>query len=385
MKKHHLLAVVALLLAATPVAAQPIHGHPQKQAYASPAEWPDFADGQFHWSLFDSVQTAHCGHIIPKFPYYAELNDDPFDFAFTIKMYHCAGKITGLVIADAVLAPSQVVWDMGASLPLKGDPNAVLTFTGKIHFDPKTLGRWHHQHGWMAMRLATTVTFDTGDSGQNNLHVPYFSVADPTAPEDPPFGGHGPVISVRNTTAPLSQTNFGDMVMQIDDYLPLLPITGPWAFLIEAYNYTAVVPCCQGLFEQRRDLDLHAGNQGTLILSQAADIAGVTRTILLDPTGLSKGPHKDALFWKSTFGPETTTALLSIGWTVGDGVPSGPVLCADPKATNVGGPLPCVFPPPVDPLPPPPPIFQPVFRLDPVKGILICQTADPATCMPIVK
>jgi hypothetical protein len=97
-------------------------------------------------------------------------------------------------------------------------------------------------------------------------------------------------------------------------------------------------------------MDFHNGVPGKMIVSEPANQQGFsTRTLMLDPATMTKGPHKDGVFWKSTFGRETIATLLAFSYVVGDSVPGAAELCADPKATNLGQPLPCTFPPPPPP------------------------------------
>jgi len=357
---RYLSWAAAAALFAVPVSAQPIHGHPQKAAYASPAEWPELFDGQMHWAKFDAIQTQHCVHLIPKFMYGAEWGDDAVVVPFTLKMFHCAASVTA-VYGEGL---ASVTMDGDTTFPIKGDPGALLTFTGKATFDPTrpAFKRFHKQHGWTNVRFAASVAFDNGDVGYHNVWMSYFSIVDRSVPEAVPPGDYGPIISIRDTVFPVSKTNFGDMVMEVEDWLPLLPINTPWFFRVSAYNYTSTAPCCpDGLLEQRRDMDFHNGVPGKIIVSNPANQQGFsTRTLMLDPATMTKGPHKDGLFWKSTFGSETISALLTFSYVVGDSVtpvtpvppvvPVGPVpeLCADPTATNTGQPLPCTFaaPPP---------------------------------------
>jgi hypothetical protein len=109
---------------------------------------------------------------------------------------------------------------------------------------------------------------------------------------------------------------------------------------------------------------------GKIIVSEPANQQGFsTRTLMLDPSTMTKGPHKDGVFWKSTFGNQTIGTLLAFSYVVGDSVTPvspvppaspGPQLCADPTATNIGQPLPCTFAP--LPLPLPPPDSEPDYQ-----------------------
>ena len=206
------------------------------------------------------------------------------------------------------------------------------------------------------MRFAASVVFDNGDIGYHNVWMSYFSVVDTSVAEAIPPGDYGPIISIRDTMFPVSQTNFGDMVLEVEDWLPLLPINTPWFFRVSAYNYTSTAPCCpDGLIEQRRDMDFHNGVPGTLIVSDPANQQGFSaRTLMLNPATMTKGLH-EGVFWKSTFGSQTIAALLAFSYEVSDSVAPappapvpGPEVCMDPKATNLGKPAPCTF----EPLPP---------------------------------
>lgn len=374
--------IFAALLWSIPASAQPIRGHPQKAAYASPSEWPELFDGQMHWPKFDGIQSEHCAHIIPKWPQGAELADQSFTVTFTLKLFHCDAWLTGFYgegFRDVKLD--------GAVIPFKGDPTKLITLTGSATFDPllPAFGRFHHPHGWTNPRLEASFVFANGDVGYHDFMMSYFSVSDLSETEALPPGNFGPIISIRNTMFPVSGTNFGNMVLEVEDWLPLLPIKAPWFFRVSAYNYTSTAPCCpNGLLEQRRDMDFHGGIPGTVVLSEPHDQLGVSaKTMVLDPATTTQGTHKDGLFWKSTFNNETVAALLVVTWTAGDSGTPLPQLCTDPKATNVGQPLPCIYP-----LPPMCSwnLIATGIRVNScdAKRMQLCATSDPASCQEVV-
>lgn len=353
-----LLPLIATTMIATSATAQPLHGHPQVIRYNSPSDWPKIFDGQMHWDKFDAIQTQHCVHLQTQIPYGADLNDDAFDIKFSMLMFHCASRVTALFDGDN---QANVTWDDGVTFPVMGDPSKLLTFTGTWHFDPKRLGRFHHKHGWTQVRFEATMVFTSGDVGYHNFWWSYYSIADLSAPEDLPPGGFGPVLSVRNTIFPMNGTSFGDMVMEVEDWLPLLPIKAPWFFRVSAYNYTSVAPCCpNGLLEQRRDMDFHNGVPGTVIVSLPHDQQGFSPlTLVIDPTTMTPGPHKDGVFWKSTFNGQTIAALLAFSYVVGDGGTPPP-----PAWATLSG------------------LFQ---QLGNMEQFRFCPTSSPMNCQAYVK
>lgn len=379
MKTHTPVFLIALAFVclAVSASAQPIHHHPQKAAYASPAEWP-IHSGQAHWPDADPTRTCHVPHVEPQFPYGAELDGSPFVVPFTLRLFHCAGRITSF---DGE-AFAGITWDAtGTSTPpvMRGDPAALVSWTGKVTIAPQQPrnGRFFHPHGWNGIRFGATAQLDNGDIAVNNFWTSFYSIADPRAPEvleftSGPTGGDYAMLSERANFGPAcaSQTprppysecaSFGDMITEINDWVPLTPISKPWTTAVAVYNYTAGSVLPNGRFEQRQDLDLHNGVRGTLIDSGVNDVLGFTnRSVTFDPAVLGPGLHKEAIFWTQTFAAQsqTASALIVVPVSVDLNAPPPPPVqtCTDPKATNVGGPLPCVFPPPP---PPPPPVVTP--------------------------
>ena len=132
-KMRSFLAVLAFVVFPTLVNAQPIHHHPQKAFYASPAEWP-IHSGQVHWPNPDPTMTCHL-HVEPKFPYGADLGNMPFEVPFTLKLFMCAARITSF---DGETF-SAITWDAtgGTTVPvMRGDAMALKQWTGKVLIDP---------------------------------------------------------------------------------------------------------------------------------------------------------------------------------------------------------------------------------------------------------
>ena len=84
------LTLVFMSFAVFPVAAQTIHGHPQKAAYASPAEWP-FLSSQCHWKVNNVL--AHT-HVEVTAPVYSEWTGGTLKVPVQFQLFHTAGKIT---------------------------------------------------------------------------------------------------------------------------------------------------------------------------------------------------------------------------------------------------------------------------------------------------
>lgn len=346
------LVLLAALSIASVASAQPIHGHPQLAAYTSLAQ-RRAVSFQGHWPSLDPTMTCHLHVDLNDFPYGAELASDLFDVHFTLKLFMCDGTI-GAFWGDSFVA---TVWDATAStggltMPvLQGDPHGLKEWKGVVTIDPRK-GRYAHPHGWTLVPFNARLTFTNGDGMDVAGFASFFSVIDRSAPEVPPPGGDGPVLSARVdagaacrnvTPRPANCTSFGTMITEIDNWIPILPIATPWHTKIAVYNYTSNDPLPNGRFEQRFNIDLHAGVRGVLTDSGTADKQGFSgRDVVFDPAVMGPGPHNVAFFWTQTVA-ETVSALVVINVPVGTSVPP-PLLCTDPTAPNVGGPAPCLPP-----------------------------------------
>lgn len=335
-------ALIAALSIASAAAAQPIHGHPQKTAYASPAEWP-IRSFQGHWPGLDPVTTCHV-HVEPQYPEDAELGSAPFVVPFTVVMHKCEKPARmGLFYGENIRS---VVWDLTKSsvMPdMRNDPAVDTSWTGKATIDPTMGDRFAAPlHGWMSVRFGTRTAFDNGDQMDVSGWQSHFSVIDPTAPERPaPQGGR--IRSARvDIVSHVTGTVMGTMVTEYQGPLPLAPIRAPFVVPVSVYNYTASVPLPHGQFEYRHDIDLHHGVRGTLLDAGTADVGGFNRTVTFDPAVMGPGAHREAAFWTQTLGAETVSSIIVATVTVAGVAP--PLLCTDPLAPNFGGPAPCLPP-----------------------------------------
>jgi hypothetical protein len=345
--------LVVCLLTALPASAQPIHGHPQKAAYASPAEWPAI-DSQGWRGDPDPMVAGHV-HVIPKFPAYAVIADwSTIEVPFTLKAHNIAGTIE-MFTGEHVRS---VRWDAtGTSeMPnLRGDPNGLLEWTGVATVD-LTLGDdgFLHifkfpLHGWAEVRFFTRTVLDNGDFLDVSSVVPVYSLIDPTAPEALGAEQGNPGVHVRTSVVVWrnNQALAGELVTEISDYVPLAPISSPWPTIANVYNYTAPagVPFENERFELRLDADLHHGVAGSLLQVENVGLAQNKQflgPIFLNPAAMGTGPHKILAVWTQPLGAEAVSAALIFPVAVSDGVPV-PTICTDPTALNVGGLLPCRF------------------------------------------
>lgn len=386
MKKITIVALLALsalvrpaLRAQTPLppGALRIHGHPQKAFYASDAEWPTI-EAQGWWDQADPIQACHL-HLGVVFPSYAELTTAaPFDTHFTLKLHNCSGSITQIFGGGF----NNVIWDdTGTSTPpvMRGINPGLVQWSGRttilfrLHGDQPWLGTLNDLpvHGWIADDWNARALLDNGDEISVQKVDCLYSLLDPTKPEQPASGQgnpgivHSSRVTVRNLkvdpTRPgrtLGDTSFGAMVMEVNDYVPLLPIGGdasstPWKTIVNPYNYTAASALPDGRFMVLEDANLHGmpppPNRGTTLVSDPAGVTGfINRTIIFDPAVMGTGAHKVLTVWRQTAGNENIHAVLSISVPVAAGG-VGVMLCTNSAALNVGRPLPCVFPPPPPP------------------------------------
>jgi len=359
--------------------AQPIHGHPQKAAYMSASEYPNLSC-QTHWApgenpvvppadaptvdlatgKFGNSTISHAVHLDLKAPIYREVTG-PITFAGTLMQFHFAGV--------SVIDPSRfelyrdIVWDeTGTSTPpdLHGNPTGLTMHGFHITMDP-TLPIGGHAapaHGWFVAELQAMSFFDNGDSVITGNMPPFYSMLDPNADERSSY----PLVDCRSYAASSRRPDhaWGITFTETGQYLPLAPISVPWTNIWSSAGYGGSNPEAASL-DQRADLDLHSGNSGRVIyhLQRAGDIF---EAVTIDPAVLGNGPHKVATIRTQPDGPEMVATLAVITITVDPNAPPveccavappPPVVtstCQDPGATNIGGPLPCVFTPP----PPPP-------------------------------
>lgn len=350
-----LLAVVCLSASAF---AQLLHGHPQLAAYPDPSFYPTIS-AQGHWApsenpiasdptgviVFDlahgTLGNSTLGHThldLVKCPLYAELTA-PIVCNFAVKLFHSAA----VAVFDPALQEGarDIVWDAGATPTLRCDPTSLCVWTGHLTLDP-ALGRWATPHGWWSPLLSVKTFFDNGDKMDTRLFASFYSMLDPTAPDT---GGHP---FVESHTAPLSARHpndvWGDNFVQAPTYLPIAPIDQPYPEHFNTAGYGGQL--FDAVFEQRADLDLHNHVGGTLLktVTQTGDLSA---DVVYDPAVLGAGVHKMAILRNqlSSEGNDAVNTLLVFDVIVGPSFPA-PTTCQDATATNFGGPLPCVFPPP---------------------------------------
>lgn len=349
------LALACLALAA-PAAAQSIHGHPQKAAYASSAEWPPLS-GQCQ--LFPSPMIAHY-HFEPNAPIYAVNAGEPFTMRFAVKLFMLPGHIQFLG-GDMVQA---IVWDAtGTSTPpdhLTGDPHGLKTWTGQITLAPlqriaSNLGGFGPPlpvHGWFIVNVTARVQLDNGTRVDTDFGFPMWSNLDPTAPIENQPQVHGPSLGMGCFQASLADASiwppvdpavFGKQITQVDDYLPILgPLTGSWPVHSFTYGYVPAPHLPDGTYELREDMDLHNGIPGTLLRTNTAPNAlggGSEQTDVLTPELIGSGTHKLAFIWHETTGAgfpggftanEESWSLVVVNVTAGEGVPPPPVVVLPP-------------------------------------------------------
>lgn len=360
----------AVLSWSTLAQAQPIHGHPQKAAYASPAEWPT-PSCQCHWqelpaaipdganaqAIIEAALTAaQHTHVDITAPIYAEI-DGLLRVAFVIKAFQTAGVITSAL--DRQETVTKIEWDdTGSEVApiMRGSPlpHRLVEWRGHLTYDPRKKHDGHEfpPRGWYSPQFEVLTHFDSGAVTLQLAWMPFYSIVDPTAPETPGF----PVLSSRCYPHSVQINEWGTNYVEAESFLPLLPISQPWPLIVASTAYGGN-ELGDGFFEQRVDLDLHGGSLGRMLSFQPeAGFNGPDRMPVLDPAVLGPGNHKMAFVWSKPRRQfeEIVTALLVVDVAVDLNAPSPPLLCQESTAKNVGRPLPCVFdtppPPPVDPV-----------------------------------
>jgi hypothetical protein len=394
--------LVAIALSCLPVATQSLLAQAKQTTftvsdpnvvavYNTPADWPLPKSLQCHWgratlapaapilspAVFDPLRVGvgHT-HIEVHFPYDAEISG-PFDFDFTVVLFHSDATITnvrGIYVRN-------IVWDdTGSSTPpnMTGTADQVQTWHAKATFDPFMTGPGATdgdgsfvmpQHGFFSLRMTSQTHYANGHEMDNWTAEPLYSVIDPSAPPAPESQYSretGVLCEPHNDFDHAGREAWGFSASEVRELLPNGPISEPWSLAatrmfggITGYTYANQGFFTAPLHEQlRMDPNFHGGVTGTLLQDVVFAPNGAANVVFLndatiDPRGLTIGVHKWMALWSAQTdkddlaafqADDTTVALVTVPFTVGTVTP--PTTCQDPTATNVGGPLPCVFPPP---------------------------------------
>jgi len=392
MKRIVILASLLFLHAAR-VAAQPIHGHPQKAAYASPAEWP-WVSAQCHWSPADSAPgsmpesllvgdlrlgllgTARLGHThieVDGFPLYSEI-EHATTFTGRVVAFHVQGRIEDLGVSNRGGQRGTVVWnETGTSTPptMIGDPDGMRSwsFTATVWPDPT------FPHGWYNVFIDAFTQFDNADSIRPMLLLPVYSVVDRSAPES------GEVVTLEgncNGGSPRRPEILnGTTIARIqNDKIPIAPYFQKWPATINSLGYGTLseIPVPASL-EQRIDMDLHHGIGGKSLMKMVGATAvgsPVGAPITFEPSVLGNGKHRVALIrTQPDGGLEGVTSLLLFDVTVDPTAPvvTVPTTPAPPPPTPAPSPTPAPNPPPA-----PGPTPLPAAKTCPIDPIVVTVT-----------
>jgi hypothetical protein len=288
----------------------PIHGHPQLKEYTDLSQLPTIA-GHMNWGpgenpasppvvggVFDIVagtlgnrQLGH-GHMsLIKCPLYAELKA-PVSCRFQILLFN--------VQAQAFVNPQfqdgirDIVWDAtgtSTSPDMIGALGEERTWNGTFVIDPSISKIAPTKHGWWNPNFNAEFRFANGDKVEKVLYSSFYVLTDPSAPET-----HGvPFVSVRVSphSARLNEEWGEQDVETLRDtvqYLPLAPISAPYAMRINTAGYgaTGLPPA---ISEVRVDADIHH-HMGGKVLQDLVQNKTHELNVVLDPVSLGPGTHK---------------------------------------------------------------------------------------------
>lgn len=345
---NNVLLVLMIVGFSTSAYAQPTQS-PQKAAYASPAEWP-IVSSQVHWRAPGTGAIAGVSshtHLDCAFPLYARLGSAPFTVPCKFVLFNTAGKITRLASSGGGWA-----LDGGRTLPLVGDPNGVVTYTGTFTFTPSQSSA--PAHGWYIYDMQTVTTYDNGDSMPNDLRLPVFSVIDTSQPETDNQIRHHSQARIRDATEPDAlRWDF-----HFTEFSQILPVLGPvspefpWRVVVKGYNYAGTRGLAPGVLEIWLDPDLHNGNPGTLLAS------GPGGSMAYDfPGQVPVGDHRVMYMWRGATldGSKELASNFVIPLKVGPGGVAQPSISTLPP-------------------PPPPPIASPLTLTASVTTIPVGQS-----------
>ncbi len=306
-----------------------IHEHPQKTDYLDDgSDWPTI-DIQGWFGDPDPLMAGHV-HIVPKCPLYGELTKTTLDVPFTLKAHMFAGKV-GIPSGPQI---KNITWPNGTP-DLIADPNGLKEWGGIAHFDltlnpltfPANLFKFP-DHGWGGLRIFSRSSRNNGDSVDVIVTPAVWSMLNPSAPIQPPIEQGNPGVLFRSSVTiwrPVGGAIVGEMITEVNDYIPLLPINKPWVTIAQGYNYTAPLTIePKERFEVRLDPDLHHGVPGSLLFAKDVGV-GENRSffgnIIIDPTRMGTGNHKEMVVWTQPLGAENFSSVVVFSVVVGDGVP----------------------------------------------------------------
>jgi hypothetical protein len=336
-----LFVVLAGLLTATGAGAQPIHGHPQKSAYASPAEWPHVST-QGHWKATNVLGHTH---IQGRLPLYAEHATGRLEIPLEFVLFHTNGRL-----AQVSSPLGWVRWNVGPSYNpypnIAGNPTGVVVVTGTLIIDPANATgtqagpTWWNPHGWTSVSVTARTEFSDGSFTKTTLAFPMFSTRNPSASIVVP--GENTSLMLRSELVPHAPRDamgngWGAMITEFKDYIPIAPMAAGevWNPPVHMYSYAALPDLQNGTKDRRLNPDLHNGVVGTQITSPFsfdANFSGI-------------GLHKFSFIWDKTIGDvapagiqpnQEGSALLVVTVGVGDGpAPPPPPPPVDPCLTKV--------------------------------------------------
>jgi hypothetical protein len=324
------LTLVFMSLAVCPVAAQTIHGHPQKAAYASPAEWP-FLSSQCHWKVNNVL--AHT-HVELTAPVYSEWTGGTLEVPVQFQLFHTAGTITqvwselGWVRFTSIDPPNH------AYPNIQGDPNGVVVVQGIFTIDPtrgNTSGAGpfgFSPHGWTVVRLGARTRFPDGSSTDTHLFISFFSKLDTSVAERPAPNGSKALLRAQCVPLAIRDTNvsgWGAMITEFKDFVPIAPMALGEVFNppVAQYSYGAVPALGNGTSDRRLNPDLHNGFDGIKI----------TSPFMFDSNFSGIATHRFSFIWDKTVGVsppvgvapnQQAASLLVLRVTVGEDIPPPP-------------------------------------------------------------
>lgn len=302
------------VLIACSVGAQPIHQHPQKAFYASPAEWPTISEDCW-WEAPGSGALpgpSHIGHMTLTLPVGAETSGELITGRFAITTFNAFGRVTS-IFGDRVVS-----WtlDGGRTLPLTTSPDGVSTWTGTVTFSTANTP----PRGYYRVMLGFKTELDNKDFTYTENFKSFYSMRDPAAPDTGWYNQNNGRCRVFDASTPTLE-RWGQHITEFQSVMPLLgPISSyfPWTNTVSAYGYGGSGPLAEGKFVLRLDPNFHEGDPGTVL----DEVAGnkIDRAITL-PASIPDGPHRLMYQWirADPAGTRVLTSNTVINVVVGPG------------------------------------------------------------------
>jgi hypothetical protein len=248
--------------------------HPQVAEYTG--AFPTF-DAQFHWADLVNEKLTHI-HAITTLPIQGVISE-PVEIDFGIVAFQIHGRVVLIDVA------CQGVTLFSVTPKLLTDPDGITRVDNKVWIDPAKIpysGKLH-----LNFRVRTTF-INASEALADNLNIPVF--IDNGKPDLSAVDGWYVTHNGRAQAGPPNTPSY--MNVFYTSPIPVAPINSP-------FTVSAKFQRAKGSFSPWETLaaydpDLHADppNPGSVIFNDVENTGFASKSVTIDPSTLTPGPHK---------------------------------------------------------------------------------------------